>query len=573
MEYSNSLGVNELGEVVLSQGLGSSNVVGFLPTDCMPVNSGGLKVSGQSKFGQTYHIARGGSLEIQAANDWLAANGGGIITLAQGSTYIVDTPIVIDANLVSIYGNGATLDATTLPSGSNALHLRSIGDSTDLKYPRNQSFRDFILRGNSVQSRDFDVTGIYVSANIPTANVRCWLERIQVQHFKYGVRLQNRCYFLRGYGIEVFRCKFALYQDSPASDFAENVTFFGSTFGNSDCILKDVAGQRWRFFGCSFDYHGDATGGRITADDRLFDLRSGSVVECHGCHFEWGYGDVAGQTNSPFKLQNANTRLIINKGVIYKTGGQSPYYSSVMEMDNSSQWIVVDNCKFVNLGRSDVTHDDCLVNGSNISHTGTSGRLVIRNTMPDVVDKTDLPSTGSYTWGSSLLRSGPDDPYSELIHRISVTGTSVVANTAGATDGSVTARNSTGKMIKITGQGKVLISFPVYEPLVRHAWSLFLNSSQAVGTITVKERHSTAVLKWDGTTLATTADARAQYASATKTITAGGTNQFERVSWKDCYGDTTINPRMNNQVFAIEIDTSLMTSGSLYLDDVGFTLM
>lgn len=118
----------------------------------------------------------------------------------------------------------------------------------------------------------------------------------------------------------------------------------------------------------------------------------------------------------------------------------------------------------------------------------------------------------------------------------------------------------------------MLISFPVVEPLIRHAWSMFLEASLAVGSFTVRERHSTAVTKWSGSTLVVAADTRAGYSSATKTVT-GGTAGWQRASWKDVYADTGISPRMNNDVFAIEINTASLTSGAIYISDFGYGLM
>lgn len=522
-----------------------------------------------------YALPAGSSAaQIQAALDYLATlEADAVLVVDGGCVYQIDQPIIVDASRVSINWNGATLDCSQLPAGQIAFSILSTDVTPERRYPRNNYMSNFLIVGNVDQGRDFDATALYLSADVESASVRFKLEHFSATAFKYGVRIKNRAYFTALESFQIYRCGFCLQQDSGASDFAECVSISDGRLFNSDCLVRDLGGQRLKFSMCSFDFHGDATGTRIRADDRIFDLRNGSQVELYGCHIEWAYGDVAGQTNAPIKLQGANTRFVMFGGKIYKGHGQNPYYGSVFESDNASQWIVLDSVHMVKLGRiGNSTHNDCLVNGSNANNAGTVGRVVIRNAMPDVVTKDDLPSTISYTYGASLLRQGVEDPFAELGPRISVTG-SATAVSVNSPDGGISARsNVSNKMIKIQGQGTVLISFPIVEPLIRHAWSMFLEASLAVGSFTVRERHSTAVTKWNGSTLVTAADTRNSYSGVTHSVT-GGSAGWNRVSWKDTASITVQSPRMNNDVFAIEINTASLTSGAIYISDFGYGLM
>lgn len=518
-------------------------------------------------------VPRGGDHEIMMAQDWLKSRGvEGVIELSPGQAYTISQPIEIDTSFIGVVGKGSLFDISGITSGA-AVTLGASANSGDTKFARPSEFSGLTIIGNPALGRDSQQIAIRAHTDIANASVRSVIERVKIRHAKTGVAVGSRAYMLKMRSVHVSVTKFCVQQEAGAVDFTEGVSLIDCALFNSDCLLQDLGGQRWRVYGGHFDYFGDSTGTRVTADDRLIDLRASTSAELYGVHMEWNYGDYAGQTNAPINMAGNNVRLVVVGGVCMKYGGQNPYYSSTIATDNISQVLSIRDMKAVRLGRvGNSTHDDCLVSGALANHTGDGSKVIIDNLMPAGAATSDLPSVPAYYYRGSYLRSGVDDPYAELIHRISVTGSAVVAS-ANSPDGSVTARNSTGKMLKITGQGKVLISFPVYEPMRRHAWAFFLNASAAVGSVTVKERHSTFVHKWDGTTQAIAADARGGYGNTTKTVTAGGANQWERISWKDVNSDNLISSRMNNTVFAIEIDTSTMTSGALYLDDAGFSLM
>ena len=540
----------------------------------LAMDAGGNAIfSSQNGDALSIVVSKGGDQEIMAAQEWLKARSpDGVVELAVGKTYTISQPIEIDTQFISVSGRGATLDISAITSGA-AITLGASEGVAGSRFGRQSAFSGLNIMGNPTLGRDSQQIAIRAHSDIPYASVRSVIENVRIRYAKQGVVIGSRAYMLKMRAVSISVTKFCVQQEAGGVDFAEGVSLIDCVLFNSDCLLQDLSGQRWRMYGSHLDYFGDGTGSRITADDALLDLRDSSSVEMYGTHMEWNYGDYAGQTNSPIRMAGNNVRLIIVGGVCMKYGGQNPYYAATVSSNNISQVFSARDLKAVRLGRvGNATHDDCLVAGASANHTGDGAKVIIDNLMPAGAATSDLPSIPAYYYRGSYLRSGVDDPYAELTHRISVTGTAVVVS-ANSPDGGVAARNSTGKMLKITGQGKVLISFPVYAPMRRHAWSLFTNASAAVGSVTVKERHSTFVQKWDGTTQAIAADARAGYGGATKTITGGGANQWDRVSWKDTTIDNLITPRMNNTVFAIEIDTTGMTSGALYIDDAGYSLM
>lgn len=524
-----------------------------------------------------------GDHEIMAAQQWIIDRfERGVIELDPFGRYTIGDTVRVETSVIGVRGNRAIWDAPNLSAGQFALWLDNtkngdVGAGNGFgRYGGPMEVADLEIRGNSTTARDYAANAVRVHSATTGASVLVSLRNFRTTNFGTGISIGSRAYFLRGYHVSIGGSMFALIQEAGATDYSEDVAFFGGTFFNSDCLVKTLAGQQLRFFGVSFDYFGDKTGTRVTADDRAFDIQAGGLVELERCHVEFDYGHSVGQTNSPVRLAGANSRFIMNGGFFGSLNTtQQPLYETPISTDNASQVFVMRDVRMSNMGRkSQVTKDDQLVAGSVADNaSGSIARVNIDNLIPMNYSRDDLPSVPSYVSGASLFRNGVDAPHTELSIRTSVTGTAAIAST-GTTDGAVTARNNTGGMMKITGQGKVNITIPSLRADRRTAWALFLNASQAVGTITVKQRDCTAVFKWDGAgALTATQDTRNSYSSATKTITAGGTNQFERVSWKDVHSDAGWSPRMGGPVFAIEIDTTAMSSGSLYLDDIAFAQM
>lgn len=518
-----------------------------------------------------------GDAEIMAAQSYIKDRWPyGVIELDSYGSYTFGDTVNLDTGAVALRGNRATVNAPGLTGGKVALYLNNVtnGDGgTGGQWPFVSEVSDLNMIGDPVAGRDAPSVGIRANTDQNLSSIRCLLRNVSTASFGTGISIGSRAYFLRGLNLDIHGSAVAILQESGAADYSEDVVFVGSAIYNSDVLIKALAGQKFKFYGTSFDYFGDGTGGRITGTENSLDLRAGASCELFGCHMEWNYGKFAGQTRSPVSLTGANTRFMMYGGFFGSTDTtRQPFYRAPIQSDNSSQAVVFRDVMIGNLGRSgQPTSDNELVCGSLANNTGTVGQISVSNLIPHGWLMTDFPATISNTSGGSWLRNGIDAPYSELFFRTNVTGTAVIANQA-SPDGPVVARNATGSMVKITGAGKVLITLQNTGQDARHMWGFFLNTSQAVGTVTVKQRDCTVVQAWDGTTgLTTKADTRNSYSSATKSITCGGTNQFEIVSWKDVHANPLWSPRMSGgQGVTIEIDTSAMTSGAIYLDDVAY---
>lgn len=510
-----------------------------------------------------------GDQEIMAAQEWLLARGEFGTLMFYPGNYPISDSVRIDSQRISIDGNNAKWVSTGFTTEKPMLWLDSTRSLNDSFVGMTKISLLHIYGGNT---RDGKEIGIYSHSDTPNASVRVLLDCVKVQGCRKGISIKSRSYFLRGIGVEVFRCKWGLFQEAGAVDFAENVAFQLGTIFNCDCLVRDDGGQRWRFYGTSFDYFGDPSGTRITEDDRIFDLQNGSEVELFGCHLEFNYGDAAGQSNNPIRLQGANTKFSMIDGKIDNHSSQNPFWRHLISTNNASQVVSLNGTQLVTLGRvMNYTNDDALVGGSTSDSNGVCATIVTRNLKATGVDKNDLPSVPAYTYNGQFLRNGVDDPYLELLSRISIIGSATISRVN--SENGVLPRNGIGSMLKISGAGKVLISFPIYEPMRRHAWALFLNTFKVVGTVAIRERHSTVVQKWNGATgIDVSEDNRNAYSGLTVTLSSAA-NVWRRVSWKDTVTNTIQTPRMNNALFAIEIDATNMSGGALYLDDAAFALM
>lgn len=563
---------NDDGDVIGIQINGrSENVDLSSPVNAKKTLTGGSEyLSANGAIGaENYYVSpNGGNVAAminEACADIVASGRNGYVELLPGGEYAIDDPLSFDTNFVGLNGRGAIIDVSAVGAASAGILLTASDGSGSNKYPLPMAFRDFTIQGDDVAGRDATQYGIRAHSDVSGSSVRATLNNVRGRWLNRGVSIGSRAYMLRGYGVEIGSTKHCVYQESGATDFVENIAFFGGAFFSSDCLIKLLSSQRLRLYGVSLDYFGE----RITADDQMIDLEAGSAVELYGCHLEWDYGKTAGQTRAPIRMTGANSSFSMIGGKIIYTGtrnANTPYWKNFISSDNLTQTALLENVVFTNMGRmSDQLNDDALVGSATTDNTGDGASVKIINPISVGNAPNDMPSVGSYHLRSNETISGVSAPHTELVHRIAVTGTAAVASAANP-QGAITTRNNTGAMMSITGAGKVLISFPVGEAMRRRAWALFLNAGSAGGTITVKERMSTTVPVWNGTTVVQQADARASYSPTTVSIT-GGTNEWRRVSWKDCNTAAQPSARMNCEVFTIEIDTSAMT-GSLFLDDV-----
>lgn len=511
--------------------------------------------------------------DIQDQHDNLVSMGGGTLVFARSGNFTPsssDSGITLNLNYVNVDFNGNRIDVSGLSAGTVAFTVYGSEDIHD--YTRRNKGRwlrngDIVAGDTSTSySATEGVTGIlFDSTTDQTAN-RLQLYSVNVYGGYKAVAFKSRSYFVRWYDSHIENARYGLYQESGASDFAEKIVFISCVIAENGTQLYDHTGNMWTFYGCSLDYH----------ESVLADLAGGAKVWLRDCHIEFSYGYQSGQTNSPVQLAGANTSFLMFGGTLYYNDLQgsptyNPYWASFATTDNASQHLVIEVERMVNMGRRNETDsfDALCISSSSVNP------VVVMRSWPAGTSKNDMPAITHVSEGYGVfgqMRDGVSNIYNELSHRIALTGTAAISSVS-ADENGVTRKNSKN-MLKITGQGKVIISLPYYEPHRRHGWVLFTNPAYLTGSVTIKERQTGFAPKFDGSTVTWAADTRgAVYSGTTVTISAGS-NAWSRTSWKDCNTQYQPQPRQNvGGCIMIEIDTASMSAGALYLSHFGFDLI
>lgn len=324
--YQTSFPVNELGEVVVSRGIGTTNVVEQLPVDYLPINADGSMVIND---GTEWVEPSGGddSLNIQAANDRLRNKGGGYINLVPG-VYKINNPIIIDIGAgVGIRGNTAMLDARLVSGTQVALTLASRApttlpitgvDTNSTNYHgKRAEIEGFTLVGVSTGSQTHHGIDINMSPAVATRAPRPTVRNVTIEGFDRQIRHRNFAYlvtFMNGI------CNNGLKSLSleGGNDQGEQSNFSNWTFGNSEIGLYiDTQPETGtpenvdvNFDGCSFDYN---------TRQIVFVSGYGRIRFKPGCHFEWN----SSTTSTPFDFSTAASNRLLwlfDSSNIFHTG-------------------------------------------------------------------------------------------------------------------------------------------------------------------------------------------------------------------------------------------------------------
>lgn len=504
--------------------------------------------------------------EIQDAHDELVRLGGGQLHFVPQLEYVwkdTDPSINIDSTYVDLYFHRSKHNLSACADGFEAFKFASTVTGVGDNYALRCIYDPWFFTDRAGELSDTGPTAFRFDSPTVGSYNRLQIYRARIKGMRRGISIGSRSYFVRMYNPHISRCRHAFYQSASPADFAEMVTIEGGVIDDNYSHVTDIGGQQWRFNNTSFDYH----------KGYVFDLSAGSKVLGTGIHVEWSYGASGGETNSPIRMVGANCAVVADgsSAFIYVGAGQNPNYPALASMDNSSQKLILSLTKGSKLGRlTDTTGFDALA----ITTTSTSPYVSLRM-QPDGSAVSDAPAMTLVSEAAGVmgqLRNGIDNPFNELTHRIALTGAAAISSVT--VDENGVTRKAAKNMLKITGQGKVLIAFPQTEGNRRHAWCLFTNPAFVTGSATVRERQTGFSPKFDGTTVTFAADTRgAQYSPTTVTVSAGA-DAWTRRSWKDCNTGLYPSHRSNAAgVILIEIDTALMTAGALYLSHVGFDLI
>lgn len=500
--------------------------------------------------------------DIQALHDQLVVDGGGKLVFKQGD-YVPSAPATINSGFVGINFSGSDIDIAAIGNGTWLSIQNSLGysDRTTPWMNRKIANGRILATGFNAASVSGPTALRFDSPTALTSN-RLFVEGVSIMDTYNAVSFGSRSYFVKFVGLTVRNSAIGLLQTAAPTDFTEKNAFMHCLFADNGTHVQDLGGQVWYFLDTSFDYH----------QQRAFDLQAGSKAILVASHIEWDYGLNAGETNNPIKLTGSASGFFMRGGVIVSKAGGNPNYEALFETNSQDNYIDVDVDKVTLLGRTgNATHLDSLVKCTGA--ISPQVRFRARVAANSVNDCPAMTWWGESAGSAGLTRWGIANPFLEINHRTAVSGTAAIASVSIDENG-VTRKNAQ-PMLKITGAGKVMINLPIIEPMRRHAWCFFYNSAFVTGSFTVKERVSGYAAKFDGTTVTMTPHGEgAVYSGVTVTGTNATGNTWQRCSWKNCNSGHQPGIRHNlNSIVQIEIDTTLMTAGALYLSYIGFDLM
>lgn len=241
--------------------------------------------------GKFYPASGGGSAAIQAAIDAAAAVGAGSVELGN-AIWSMTGGITIDPTRVSINGDGAVLDFSTLGDVAYVTYTQTSGVAQK-KEAKHRS-RGFAIKGPGKG------TGTALRLQTPTGSdysTELFAESIVIHGCKRGISFGENAYLCRFLNVQAFECSTVYYREATTNN-GEAMNFHGCLFHDSDKVLQlNGSNQDHYFYGCSFDYNK-----QIGYTD--------SLVEMHGCHFE-----------SRPSLTNGLTQFEADNGGIFKFFG------------------------------------------------------------------------------------------------------------------------------------------------------------------------------------------------------------------------------------------------------------
>jgi hypothetical protein len=254
---------------------------------------------------------------INAHKAIISSGKAGIIVIPGGDTYKITTNLTVDVAYVGIRAYGATLDTSSIKSGTAI----TVTGSVNSPYKQSTTvIEGFKLVGNG---RGGKATGIrfHTEGGNGQGSSHITVRNINVSSFGIGLDYGNRAYLINHYGIDVYDCGVDINQSDNIVDGGEKLNFNGCVFYNSDLALR-VKGDASSFIfqSCSFDYN-----------TRQLDIYQSRVLMTN-CHIEgYEYDAPPIKIDSDGYLDFNGGWFLMTKGLPHKT----PYMVDLVD-ENSS---------------------------------------------------------------------------------------------------------------------------------------------------------------------------------------------------------------------------------------------
>mgnify|MGYP000861603894 FL=1 len=348
-----SFAVNELGEIVATSGVGSSNIVGYLPSDYVSTDNDGRLVlamqGNEDAIFASLLASNGAKLDgvtddsgaFQSSINALSTLTSGRISvsLPTGKTIKLNSGLTFDIGKVYLDGKNCKLDFSGMSSGTaitltgtaydktfggvmgGLAHLHIVGPSTT------GNVDGVLFTGDT----NPDMTS-------PFGSARSVLQHCVVEKFKFGVTFWHRAYLATLEHCEVYRNRVGIYSKAGGVDAYENVALMrGAVFNNHVNIYIEEG--HVTCFGTSIDY----------AEYVQMAMRAGSLI-LNKCHVEYSisnqnYGQAGGiyATNAPLCAIDLDaggvaSGLSATIGLTYTTASTNKNYT-FFQMDGGN-WVV-----------------------------------------------------------------------------------------------------------------------------------------------------------------------------------------------------------------------------------------
>lgn len=334
-----SFAVNELGEIVATSGVGSSNIVGYLPSDYVSTDNDGRLVlamqGNEDAIFSSLLMSNGAKLDgitddsaaFQASINALSTLTSGRISvsLPTGKTIKLNSGLTFDIGKVYLDGKNCKLDFSGMTSGT-AITLT--GTAYDKSYGGVMGGLAHLHIKGSYPTNVVD--GILFTGDTtpspanPYGSARSVVKNCVVESFQFGVTFWHRAYLSTLDHCEIYRNRVGIYSKGLGVDAYENVSLLRGAVYNNDMNIYVEEGHIV-CNGTSIDY----------ANIVQMAIRNGSLL-LNECHVEYTISKATyGQNNGAIYSGNAPlcaidlmpgnpTTINTGLGLAYTTPSVSP---------------------------------------------------------------------------------------------------------------------------------------------------------------------------------------------------------------------------------------------------------